>query len=128
MKANTVNRLRAGIAALKARGDSITAKTLERETGLSYQTIRRNEEAYTLYCEHADYFRTQMRAVAHAKLATGEVSARRVPRPRRVPSARPRDPLLAYTKQACRQEPSARAAHRAVGGSTREEGYSRAAA
>lgn len=57
MKVKTLDRLRAGIAALTARGDPVAAKTIERETGLTFQTIRRNEEAYRLFCEHADYFR-----------------------------------------------------------------------
>jgi hypothetical protein len=60
----TVERLRAGIAALQATGQKITAESLKQVTrelepgfaGLSFQVIRRNPRAYALYREAADAF------------------------------------------------------------------------
>src|SRR5579872_5632583 len=52
----TVERLMTGIAALTRTGTPISAKTIERETGLSYRTITRNTEAYILFCKHAAHF------------------------------------------------------------------------
>ena len=60
----TVERLRAGIAALQATGQKITAESLKQITrelepgfaGLSFQVIRRNPRAYALYREAADAF------------------------------------------------------------------------
>src|SRR5437660_12206279 len=60
----TVERLRAGIAALQARGKKITAESLKQVTrelepgfaGLSFQVIRRNPRAYELYREAASAF------------------------------------------------------------------------
>jgi hypothetical protein len=60
----TVDRLRAGIAALQARGQKITAESLKQITrelepgfaGLSFQVIRRNPSAYELYREAASAF------------------------------------------------------------------------
>lgn len=60
----TVERLRAGIAALQTRGQKITAESLKQVTrelepafaGLSFQVIRRNPRAYALYREAADAF------------------------------------------------------------------------
>ena len=60
----TVERLRAGIAALRAAGQKITAESLRHITrelepgfaGLSFQVIRRNPRAYALYREAADAF------------------------------------------------------------------------
>src|SRR5688500_7244717 len=57
----TVERLRAGIAALQATGQKITAESLKQITrelepgfaGLSFQVIRRNPRAYALYREAA---------------------------------------------------------------------------
>jgi hypothetical protein len=62
----TVERIRAGIAALKAAGHKITAESLKQVTrelepgfaGLSFQVIRRNPRAYALYREAADAFAT----------------------------------------------------------------------
>lgn len=62
----TVERLRAGIAALQATGQKITAESLKQITrelepgfaGLSFQVIRRNPRAYALYREAADAFIT----------------------------------------------------------------------
>ena len=60
----TVERLRAGIAALQATGQKITAESLKQITrelepgfaGLSFQVIRRNPRAYALYREAAHAF------------------------------------------------------------------------
>ena len=61
----TVERLRAGIAALRAAEQKITAESLKQVTrelepgfaGLSFQVIRRNPRAYELYREAASAFR-----------------------------------------------------------------------
>ena len=63
----TVERTRAGIAALRAGGQKITAESLKQATrelepgfaGLSFQVIRRNPRAYALYREAADAFSVQ---------------------------------------------------------------------
>ena len=55
-KRKTIDRLRAGIDRLEAAGITISARSLEKETGLSFTTIRRNAEAYTLYRQHAKFF------------------------------------------------------------------------
>jgi hypothetical protein len=60
----TVERLRAGITALQANGQKITAESIKRVTrdlepgfaGLSFQVIRRNVRAYALYRETANAF------------------------------------------------------------------------
>src|SRR5438094_4454650 len=60
----TVERLSAGIAALRAGGQKITAEALKQVTrelepgfaGLSFQVIRRNPRAYALYREAAEAF------------------------------------------------------------------------
>ncbi len=60
----TVERLRAGIAALRATDRKITAESLKQVTrelepgfaGLSFQVIRRNPRAYQLYREAASAF------------------------------------------------------------------------
>ncbi len=61
---HTVERITAGIAALRAGGHKITAESLKQATrelepgfaGLSFQVIRRNPRAYALYREAADAF------------------------------------------------------------------------
>ncbi len=61
----TVERTRAGIAALRAANEKITAESLKQVTrelepsfaGLSFQVIRRNPRAYVLYREAASAFR-----------------------------------------------------------------------
>jgi hypothetical protein len=63
----TVERMRAGIAALQAADRKITAESLKQVTrelepgfaGLSFQVIRRNPRAYELYREAADAFIAQ---------------------------------------------------------------------
>ena len=60
----TVDRLRAGIATLRATDQKITAESLKQVTrelepgfaGLSFQVIRRNPRAYELYREAASAF------------------------------------------------------------------------
>ena len=60
----TVERISAGIAALRAGGQKITVESLKQATrelepgfaGLSFQVIRRNPRAYALYREAADAF------------------------------------------------------------------------
>jgi hypothetical protein len=62
--ARTLERLRAGIAALRAADQKITAESIKHITrelepgfaGLSFQVIRRNPHAYALYREAADAF------------------------------------------------------------------------
>src|SRR5438128_10462499 len=66
----TVERIRAGIAALKAAGHKITAESLKLATrelepgfaGLSFQVIRRNPRAYALYRDAANAFIEQVTA------------------------------------------------------------------
>jgi len=63
----TVERIGAGIAALRAGGQKITAESIKQATrelepgfaGLSFQMIRRNARAYALYREAADAFSEQ---------------------------------------------------------------------
>jgi len=63
----TVERMRAGIAALRATDQKITAESLKQVTrelepgfaGLSFQVIRRNPRAYALYREAAAAFTAQ---------------------------------------------------------------------
>jgi len=60
----TVDRLAAGVAALRATGKKVTAESIKQITrdlepgfaGLSFQVIRRNPRAYGLYREAADAF------------------------------------------------------------------------
>src|ERR1700686_2141761 len=60
----TVERISAGIAALRASGQKITVESLKQTTrelepgfaGLSFQVIRRNPRAYALYRAAADAF------------------------------------------------------------------------
>ena len=62
--ARTLERLRAGIAALRAADQKITGESIKHITrelepgfaGLSFQVIRRNPRAYALYREAADAF------------------------------------------------------------------------
>jgi hypothetical protein len=87
----TVERTRAGIAALRAGGQKVTAESLKQATrelepdfaGLSFQVIRRNSRAYALYREAADAF---------AVPAAGDEQ----PRPRRRRRVRRRTPRASY--------------------------------
>ena len=99
----TVERTNAGIAALRASGQKITAESLKQATrelelgfaGLSFQVIRRNPRAYALYRDAADAFSDQ--AVADTQPRT-----RRRRRVRRVGGRTPRssyDPLQRFDKK-----------------------------
>ena len=96
----TVERLRAGIAGLRAAEQKITAESLKRVTrelepgfaGLSFQVIRRNPRAYELYRGAASAFSApttpgeQPRGTAgrHADFyGSPESSVRRSPAPTR---------------------------------------------
>ena len=46
---HTVARTENGIRAIRARGETVTARSLERETGLTFKSIQRNVGAYELY-------------------------------------------------------------------------------
>jgi hypothetical protein len=91
----TVERTRAGIAALRADGQKITAESLKQATrelepgfaGLSFQVIRRNPRAYELYRGAADAFTEQA-------MADQPPPAKR--RRRRVRGGRGRTPRSAY--------------------------------
>ncbi len=98
----TVERLRAGIAALRATDQKITAESLKQVTrelepgfaGLSFQVIRRNPRAYQLYREAASAF------TASATPDDQQRGKRR--RARRGPRGTPRsayDPLQALDKR-----------------------------
>jgi len=92
----TVERIRAGIAALTAAGQKISADSLRQVTrelepgfaGLSFQVIRRNPRAYALYREAADAF-----SVPAADDAQPRAKRRRR---RRVPGAGGRTPHSSY--------------------------------
>jgi len=79
----TVERIGAGIAALRAGGQKITAESIKQATrelepgfaGLSFQMIRRNARAYALYREAADAFSEQ--AVADTQPRTRRRRRRR---------------------------------------------------
>jgi len=82
----TVTRLRTGIQAIQERHEPVTARTIERETGLTFKTIQRNAAAYGLYTGAADVFRSR------SKRQPGRRERARTPK-------RPvRDALLAYKK------------------------------
>jgi hypothetical protein len=99
----TVERISAGIAALRAAGQKITAESLKQATrelepgfaGLSFQVIRRNPRAYALYRDAADAFTAQA-------VANKEPRARRHRRRRDTPGRTPRssyDPLQRFDKK-----------------------------
>ena len=82
----TVTRLQTGIQAIQERHEPVTARTIERETGLTFKTIQRNAAAYDLYTGAADVFRHPSK----------HQSTRR--RRGRSPKQPVRDALLAYKK------------------------------
>jgi hypothetical protein len=99
----TVERTKAGIAALRSERRKITAESLKQATresepgfaGLSFQVIRRNPRAYALYREAADAFSEQTEADTPSRV-------KRRPRRRRVSSRTPRsayDPLQRFDKK-----------------------------
>ena len=91
----TVERMSAGIAALRAGGQKITAESLKQATrelepgfaGLSFQVIRRNPRAYALYREAADAFSVpaaddkQPRAKRRRRRRVEALTAERLARP-----------------------------------------------
>jgi hypothetical protein len=95
----TLKRMRAGIAALEAKGQKITAESLKQVTrelepgfaGLSFQVIRRNPRAYELYREMADAFT--------ASSASDEVRRKRARRGRRRAPRASYDPLQRLDKR-----------------------------
>jgi hypothetical protein len=84
----TVERLRAGIAALQAAGQKITAESLKHVTrdlepgfaGLSFQVIRRNPRAYALYREAADAFTPSLTPQDQHRKRRARGASRRTPR------------------------------------------------
>lgn len=82
----TVTRLQTGIQAIQERHEQVTARTIERETGLTFKTIQRNAAAYDLYTAAADVFRHRSKRQPNRR--------RRV----RFPKQPVRDALLAYKK------------------------------
>jgi hypothetical protein len=77
----TVERLRAGIDALRAQGQPITARTIWQQTGLAYNSYARNAEAYALYRQTSSHLTAQRRRRAKPTLPSGK-----------------RDPWLSYRK------------------------------
>jgi hypothetical protein len=80
--------LRAGIQAVQGRREHVTARTIERETGLTFKTIQRNAAAYELYKATAEVFRDGPRRRS-TRQRRGRVGAPRPPI---------RDALSAYKK------------------------------
>ena len=84
----TVERLRAGIAALRASNQKITAESIKQITrelepgfaGLSFQVIRRNPRAYALYREAADAFSSRAPAQGERTPRRQRLRRRRAPR------------------------------------------------
>ena len=83
----TVARLEAGIRAVEGRRELVTARAIERETGLTFKTIQRNAAAYELYKAAAEAFRSGPNP-----------SHRRRHRRSNVTTPPLRDSLLAYKK------------------------------
>ncbi|MBV9358243.1 MAG: hypothetical protein JO023_22245 [Chloroflexi bacterium] len=83
----TVARLQAGILAIEERREPVTARTIERETALTFKTIQRNAAAYELYKAAAEAFRVGPKH--HAGRRRGRANALRPPI---------RDSLMAYKK------------------------------
>ena len=101
----TVERLRAGVAALQGTGRKITAESIKQVTrelepgfsGLSFQVIRRNARAYAVYHAAADAFSAQP---ASAGKPTKRTRRRRLRS--RTPDLEPRslyDPLQRLDKR-----------------------------
>jgi hypothetical protein len=84
---HTVTRLQVGIQAIQERHEQVTARTIERETGLTFKTIQRNAAAYDLYSGAADVFRQRSKRQPNRR------------GPARSPKQPVRDALLAYKKQ-----------------------------
>jgi hypothetical protein len=84
----TVARLQTGIQALQDRHEQVTARTIERETGLTFKTIQRNAAAYDLYTSVADIFGNHSKRQSNRR-RRGRARTRNPP---------VRDSLLAYKK------------------------------
>jgi hypothetical protein len=82
----TVARLQTGIQAIQERHEPVTARTIERETGLTFKTIQRNAAAYDLYTGAADVFRSRSKRQPNRR---GRA---------RTPKQPVRDALFAYKK------------------------------
>ncbi len=83
----TVERLRAAIEALGARGEPITVHTIRAESHLDYKSYARNPEALKLFQEHSTFLAAK-RKQARRKRRKGageEISP-------------PKDPLLNYKR------------------------------
>jgi hypothetical protein len=85
---HTVARTENGIRAIRARGETVTARSLERETGLTFKSIQRNVGAYELY-----------KGAAKEIIGGSKRRARRPRHTRQDGSEFPmRDSLMAYKK------------------------------
>jgi hypothetical protein len=58
-KQETVARLKAAIAALEERGEPVSAASIQKECGLTFNTIRRNQDAYKLFREHSKHLKAR---------------------------------------------------------------------
>jgi hypothetical protein len=100
----TVARVRAGITTLQASRQKITAESIKQVThdlepgfsGVSFQVIRRNARAYTLYREAADAFKTESTSTSNRRHRRGR--RRGVGPPGRTPRAK-YDPLQRLDKR-----------------------------
>ena len=84
----TVARLQAGIQAIQGDRNLVTARTIERETGLTFKTIQRNAAAYEIYKAAANAFHTRQKHRSNHR-RHGRANTPRPPI---------RDALLAYKK------------------------------
>jgi hypothetical protein len=84
----TVARLEAGIRAIEERCEPVTARTIQRETALTFKTIQRNAAAFELYEASAEAFRARPKQRS-SRRRRGRASTPRPPI---------RDSLMAYKK------------------------------
>ncbi len=82
----TLERLRAAIEALKARGEPITVHTIRAESHLDYKAYARNSEALKLFQEHSTYLSAKRKEAR--KRRKKEAGAKDPPK----------DPLLNYKR------------------------------
>jgi hypothetical protein len=61
-KQKTVERLRAALQRLADEGRPVSASAVYQVSGLSFTTIRRNDEAYNLFCTHSDNYQKRAKA------------------------------------------------------------------
>lgn len=83
----TLERLRAAIASLQARGAPITVHTVRAESGLDYKSYARNPEALALFQEHSTFLAAK-RKEARGKHKKGTTEG----------MPQQKDPLLNYKK------------------------------